>query len=58
MNSITALMLSRAIEQDRRREIERRPHRLITAEPMGRPVKERRSWTFRLPRLDLTGSKA
>ena len=58
MNSITALMLSRAIEQDRRREIERRPHRLITAESKGRPTQGRRSWTFRLPRFGLAGSKA
>lgn len=58
MNSITALMLSRAIEQDRRREIERRPNRLMTAEPMGRPSAGRRGWTFRLPRLGLSGSKA
>ena len=58
MNSVTALMLSRAIEQERRREIERRPHRLMTAEPMSRPLAGRRSWTFRLPRLGLAGSKA
>lgn len=58
MNSITALMLSRAIEQDRRREIERRPHRLMTAEPMGRPSTARRGFTFRLPRFGLSASKA
>jgi hypothetical protein len=58
MNSVTALMLSRAIEQDRRREIERRPHRLMTAEPMGRSSAGRRSWTFRLPRPGLAGSRA
>ena len=59
MNSITALMLSRAIEQDRRREIERRPRRLMKAEPMGQTSKgQRRSWTFRLPRFGLSGSKA
>jgi len=58
MNSVTALMLSRAIEEDRRREIERRPHRLLTAEPMGRPSAGRRSWTFRLPRPGLAGSRA
>jgi len=51
-------MLSRAIEEDRRREIERRPHRLLTAEPMGRPSAGRRSWTFRLPRPGLAGSRA
>lgn len=58
MNSVTALMLSRAIEETRRIEIERRPHRLMTAEPMGRPSTGRRSWTFRLPRLGFAGSKA
>ena len=58
MNPVTALMLSRAIEQDRRREIERRPHRLLTAEPMDRPSTARRGWTFRLPRFGLSGSKA
>jgi hypothetical protein len=59
VNSVTALMLSRAIEQDRRREIERRrPHRLTTAEPQGRPAQGRRSWTFRIPRFGVAGSKA
>ena len=58
MNSVTALMLSRAIEETRRSEIERRPHRLMTAEPMGRTTTARRSWTFRLPRLGFAGSKA
>ena len=58
MNSITALMLSRAIEETRRSEIERRPHRLMTAEPMGGPSTGPRSWTFRLPRLGFAGSKA
>jgi hypothetical protein len=58
MNSVTALMLSRAIEENRRREIERRPHRLMTAEPMARPSTGRRSWAFRLPRLGFAGSKA
>ena len=29
MHPITVLMLSRGIEDDRRRELERRPHRLI-----------------------------
>lgn len=57
MNSITALMLSRAIQETRRAEIERRPHRLMTAEPMGRPSAGRRSWTVRLPRLGLAASK-
>ena len=58
MNSVTALMLSRAIEQDRRREIERRPHHLMTAEPVRRPSTGRRSWTFRLPRPGFAGSRA
>jgi hypothetical protein len=58
VNSVTALMVSRAIEQDRRRGIERRPQRLMKAEPKGRPAPGRRSWTFRLPRLGLAGSKA
>jgi hypothetical protein len=58
MNSVAALMLSRAIEETRRSEIERRPHRLMTAEPMGRPSAERQGWTFRLPRFGFAGSKA
>jgi hypothetical protein len=58
MNSVIALMLSRAIEETRRSEIERRPHRLMTAEPMGRTSAGRRSWTFRLPRFGLAGSRA
>jgi len=58
MNPVTALMLSRAIEQDRRREIEARPHRLLAAEPMGRPLAGRRRWILRLPRLGFAGSKA
>ena len=57
MNSVTALMLSRAIEEARRQEVERRPHRLMTAESMGRSAAGR-SWTFRLPRLGLAGSRA
>ena len=59
VNSVTALMLSRAIEQDRRREIERRrPHRPMTAERVARPSTGRRSWSLRLPRFGLAGSKA
>ena len=53
-----ALMLSRAIEQDRRRGVERRPHRMVQADPMKRPEQGRRRWSLRLPRLGLTGSKA
>ncbi len=56
MDSVTALMLSRAIEDDRRRQIERRPHRLMTAEPMGPPTIGRRSWTLRLRGLGVAGS--
>lgn len=58
MNPVTALMLSRAIEQDRRREIESRRHRLLTPEPMGRPSTGRRGWAVRLPRFGFAGSKA
>jgi len=58
MNSVTALMLSRAIQQDRRRLTEPRPRRMMTAEPMGRPSTGRRSWSIRLPRLGFAGSKA
>ena len=57
MNPVTALMLARAIEQERRREIERRPHRLMRAERIDRHEEGRR-WTFRLPRLGFAGSKA
>lgn len=57
MNPITALMLTRAIEDDRRREIARRPHRLIEAEPMRDEPRGPRSWSLRLPRLGFAGSK-
>lgn len=56
MNPITALMLSHAIEDDRRRELERRPSRLLKAEPMREP-RERRSWSMRILRLATGGSR-
>jgi hypothetical protein len=57
MNPVTALMLARAIEQERRRAIERRPRRPLS-EPMDRPAARRRGWTIRLPRFGIAGSKA
>jgi hypothetical protein len=52
MNSTTMLMLSRALESERRREIERRPHRFVEPEPRqqsdGR--RDRAPRWFRFPR--------
>lgn len=45
MNSVTMLMLSRAVEAERRREIERRQHRFI--EPEAGSTQERRFDGFR-----------
>lgn len=52
MNSVMMLMLSRAVEAERRREVERRPRRFV--EPEVGQTPERRSasprW-LRLPKL-------
>lgn len=56
MHSITALMLSRSIEDDRRRELDRRPGRLLKAEPM-RPPREPRAWSMRILRLAIGASR-
>lgn len=57
MNPITVLMLSEGIEDDRRREIERRRHRLIRPEPVDGEGKARQ-WRLRLPRFSLMNSRA
>lgn len=51
MHAITALMLSRAIEDEQRREAERRRRRLIQAEPMRPNDRRRRTWLSWIPRL-------
>jgi len=56
MHPITVLMLYQGIEDDRRRELERRPHRLIKPEVIDRP--DPRPRRLRLPRFGLTSSKA
>ena len=56
MHPITVLMLSPVIEDDRRREIEHRPHQLIKPELVGR--QDPRPRRLRLPRFSLTSSKA
>ncbi|HEX2883779.1 MAG TPA: hypothetical protein VHQ42_04325 [Candidatus Limnocylindria bacterium] len=52
MNPITALMLSQAVEEDRRRELKRRRH-LIDLRPATDEDGRRESWLDRLrtPRL-------
>ena len=56
MDPITALMLSRSIEDDRRRELGRRAGRLMTAEPMQSP-RQPRTWSMRILRLATGGSR-
>jgi hypothetical protein len=51
VNPTTALMLSRTIENDRRRELERRHWRFLRAERMDTETRGPRSWSLRLPRL-------
>jgi len=58
MNPTTALMLSRTIEDDRRRELERRHWQLLRAEPMDGEARGRRSWSLRLPRFRMSASRA
>ena len=58
MNPITALMLSQATEQDRRREIERRRHRFVEPEPLGRNDEDQESWLLRIPLVRLAASRA
>ena len=57
MNPITALMLSHAIEDDRRREMARRPHRFVEPESTHRTDEHRRRWLLRIPLLRLAASK-
>ena len=56
MHPITALMLSRSIEDDRRRELARRPSRLLTAEPMRSP-RGAQTWSMRILRLATGASR-
>jgi hypothetical protein len=58
MNPTTALMLSRTIENDRRRELERRRWQFLRAEPMKGGRRGPRSWSLRLPRFRMSASKA
>jgi hypothetical protein len=58
MNPTTALMLSRAIEDDRRRELERRHWQLLRTEPMAGEARRPRSWSLRLPRFPMSASRA
>ena len=58
MNPTVALMLSKTIEDDRRRELTRRKHRFVEPEaPSHRPI-ERRAWSLPFPRFGESGSKA
>lgn len=58
MNPTTALMLTRTIENDRRRDLERRQRQLLRAEPMDGGTHGPRSWSLRLPRIRLSPTKA
>jgi hypothetical protein len=58
MNPTTALMLSRTIEDDRRRELERRHWQLLRPEPMDDGTRGPRSWSLRLPRFRMSASRA
>ncbi|MGI8658514.1 MAG: hypothetical protein ACR2K4_07085 [Candidatus Limnocylindria bacterium] len=51
MHPISALMLSEALEQERRREVEQRRRRVFNSEPMRPNDRRRLSWLARLPRL-------
>lgn len=57
MNPITALMLSRAIEQDRRRELDRRLRRHL-ANQVRRSTRAGSASPIRRLRLGLAGTKA
>ena len=58
MHPVAALMLSQAIEAERRREIARRPHRFLEPSPAAERAGGRRRWSIPFPKLDLSGSKA
>ena len=58
MHPITALMLARTIEAERRRETERRRHRPSHTEPVETGRGDRRRWTIRIPRPGLAAAKA
>jgi hypothetical protein len=47
MNPTAALMLSRELEQDRRRALEARRHRLIEPETVDRPARQPRTSVWR-----------
>jgi hypothetical protein len=58
MHPITALMLSRVIEDDRRRDLARRSHRRPEQEPIRPEPAEYTGWSLRHRRLDPAVSKA
>lgn len=58
MNPTTARMLYRTIENDRRREQERRRWQLLRAKPIDGETRGPRWWSLRLPRLRTSPSKA
>jgi hypothetical protein len=58
MNPTVALMLSKTIEDDRRRELARRKHRFVEPETPSRHPSDRRAWSLPFPRFGESGSKA
>jgi hypothetical protein len=58
MHPITALMLSRVIEDDHRRDLERRSPRRTESEPIRPERAEFTGWSLRHRRFDPAGSKA
>jgi hypothetical protein len=56
MHPIAALMLSQAMEEERRRVIARRPHRFL--EPFTEERTDSRRWLIHFAKLNLSGSKA
>ena len=58
MNPTVALMLSKTIEDDRRRQLARRKHRFLEPERTSRRSGERRPWSLPFPRFGTAGTKA
>lgn len=58
MNPTVALMMSKTIEDDRRRELARRPQRFVEPESPTRRPGERRTWSLPFPRFGAANSKA
>jgi len=56
MHPIAALMLSQAMEEERRRVIARRPNRFL--EPFTEERTDSRRWLIHFSKLNLSGSKA